>query len=367
LWRRHFASNLVRMRDLRTAGLINAAQQQCAEPIFLYMKTTRRLSLQRIDDAAGEIDDVFRETPQFQCEPLSARLGCALTLKVETLNPIRSFKGRGASFLVSELLRGGQRPTLVCGSAGNFGQALAYACRRHGLRLIVYAAHSANALKVERMRALGAEVRIDGEDFDAAKAAARDWAEANDARLVVDGREPAISEGAGTIARELLAHGNRFDAILVPLGNGALINGIALWTKAVWPTTRIIGVCSSGARAMAESFYSGTPQTRDSRTLCDGIAVRVPIPESLADMTGLVDDVLCVDDLSTLEAMRLLHRHAGLVIEPAGAIGVAALLSAAHPFLGSNVATVLCGGNLTPEQVQAWLGSTLPSAQEHHP
>src|SRR5262245_61514322 len=126
----------------------------------------RRITLERIEEAARRIDPVFLDTPQYVCEPLGDELGCRLALKVETLNPIRSFKGRGADWLVQHLSPGA---ALICASAGNFGQAMAYACRARSVSLTVYAAESANPLKIERMRAMGARVVLAGADFDAAK------------------------------------------------------------------------------------------------------------------------------------------------------------------------------------------------------
>jgi len=128
------------------------------------------ISVDRIEEAATLIDPVFRDTPQFVCEPLSDRLGVATVLKVECVNPIRSFKGRGTDYLLHRL--GPQPNGLVCASAGNFGQGMAYAARKRGTRLTVFAAISANPLKVDRMRALGAEVMLEGQDFDDAKAGA---------------------------------------------------------------------------------------------------------------------------------------------------------------------------------------------------
>jgi threonine dehydratase/peptide deformylase len=313
-----------------------------------------RLSLERIAEAARFIDPVFLRSPQFVCEPLTERAGCRLTLKVETVNPIRSFKGRGADYLVGKLVERGQRAPLVCASAGNFGQGMAYACRKHGLPLVVFAARGANPLKLARMRALGADVRIAGEDLEDAKQTARAWAAEQAARFIEDGFEPEISEGAGSIAVELLAHGDAFDVIVVPLGDGALLNGIARWTKAASPSTRVIGVCSRGAPAMVEAWRRGPGEPIASArvdTIADGIAVRAPIAASLHDMRGTVDDIVEVDDDALLEAMRLLHAHAGLVTEPAGVAGLAALL-AGHIDVGAGrVATVICGGNTTNEQL----------------
>lgn len=320
------------------------------------VRPSHRLSLASIAAAAGGIDPVFTRSPQYDCEALSDSLGCSALLKFELLNPIRSFKGRGADWYVQQRLADGRSDALVCASAGNFGQALAYACRARGIALTVFAAENANPLKLERMRALGAQVRLHGIDFDSAKQAAREQAALIGADFVEDGREPAISEGAGSIAVELLRDDPALDALLVPLGNGALLNGIARWSKACAPATRVVGVVSSGAPAMAQSWRAGHRVFgQQVATIADGIAVRVPVDEALADMRGLVDDVIEVDDAFLVEAMRRLHRHAGVVVEPAGAAGIAALIAQRDTWAGRRVASVLCGGNLSSQQIRQWL------------
>lgn len=313
---------------------------------------TRRVRLDRIQAAVQLMDPVFLGSPQYECEPLGRELGLRSVLKVETQNPIRSFKGRGADLFVAR--EAGGEP-LVCASAGNFGQAMAYACRARGIALTVFAAENANPLKVERMRALGADVRLAGGDFDAAKAAARSYAERTGRRFVEDGREPAIAEGAGTLALELIAAEPELDTVVVPLGNGALAAGVGTVFRALAPGVRVVAAAATGAPAMAWSLRDGRPtETQRVDTIADGIAVRVPVPEALTDLDGLLDEVRLVDDDAILRAMRLAHQHAGVVVEPAGAVGIAALLERAAG-LGARVATVLCGGNLTPEQMQAWL------------
>jgi threonine dehydratase len=318
-----------------------------------------RIALTDIAAAPSRIPREFRDTPQYVCEPLGDALGATLTLKVETANPIRSFKGRGASVLISRLIEAtgtSPRTPLVGASAGNWGQALAYACRTAEWPLVLFAAESANPLKVERMRGLGAEVRLAGEDFDAAKQAAEAFAAAQGWRMAVDGRDVDASVGAGTIGYELCASGASFDAVLVPLGNGALLTGVGRWIKAASPGTRVIGVQARGADAMERSWRTGTlvfPERID--TIADGIGVRVPIASAVADMRTTVDDVVLVDDAALMEAMRLLHRHAGLVVEPSGAAGVAAMLVAPAAYRDMRVATVVCGGNLTPAQMSTYL------------
>ena len=303
-----------------------------------------RLSLERIAKAARVIDPVFRATPQFRLEAIEEALGCAeLTLKVETINPIRSFKGRGTDFLLREM---GESVPLVCASAGNFGQGLAYAGRTHGVPVTVFAAETANPMKIERMRALGAEVKLAGQDFDAAKDAAREYAAQRRERYVEDGREVAIAEGAGSLAVEFAAV-DRYDAMLIPVGNGALITGVGRWMKQARPEVRIVGVCAAQAPSMQLSFARGAAiETATAHTTADGIAVRVPVPEAVADLAGVVDEMLLVSEDSLTRAVDMFHRGAGLIAEPAGAAGLAALLEHRHQWRGARVATILCGANV---------------------
>jgi threonine dehydratase len=318
-------------------------------------QTASRLSIERIEEAARVIDPVFLRTPQFVCEPLGDELGVRLALKIETLNPIRSFKGRGADYCVSQL---SADERLVCASAGNFGQAMAYACRKRRLGITIYASANASLLKIERMRSLGASVVLHGEDFDAAKLEAKSFASQAGARMVEDSLEPATGEGAGTMGLELLAFPKRFDALLVPLGNGAMLAGVARVLKAYSPETRVIAVQAAGAPAMTESWRAGRVIVHEKmQTIADGIGVRVPVPEALKDISGLVDDAVLVRESSILEGMRLLHRHAGVVSEPSGAVGLAAILEQPETFRGQLVGTIVYGGNLTEEQMREWLWS----------
>lgn len=312
-----------------------------------------RLSLERVERAAGVIDPVFLHTPQFVCEPLGGELGVRMALKIETLNPIRSFKGRGADLLVSQVAPG---TPLVCASAGNFGQAMAYACRKRGVSLTVYAGTTANPLKLERMRALGARVILYGEDFDAAKSEARRAAQESGVRFVEDGLDVETLEGAGTIGLEWLGFPEPLDALLVPLGNGALFTGVVRVLKARSPQTRVIAVQAAGAPAMVESWRAGRVVVHDRiDTIADGIGVRVPIPQAVDDLRGLADDAVLVTENAIVRGMRLIHRHAGIVAEPSAAIGIAALLEHPEAFRDELVGTIVCGSNLTGEQMERWL------------
>jgi threonine dehydratase len=312
-----------------------------------------RLSVERIEQAAGIIDPVFLNSPQFRAEPLEQELGCRVVVKVETLNPIRSFKGRGTEYFTA-MLDG--HPHLVCATAGNFGQGLAFAARKRRLPLTIFASVTANPLKVERMRALGADVRLVGEDFKAAHSAARVFAAESGAKLIEDGRIPAITEGAGTIGMELLRWPEPFDAILVPLGDGALLAGVARWVKAHQPATQMIGICASGAPAMERSWRARQAQELGrTETIADGIAVQSPYPEAVADLVGLADDILLVEDHTLVLAMQQAHRELGVVLEPSGAAGLAALVTYRERFKGQLIGTILTGGNVTAEQMREWL------------
>ncbi len=310
---------------------------------------------ERCEDAYKQIDSVFLNTPQFASEAFSPRIAGRVTLKIETINPIGSFKGRGTYYLFckksQELNKG-----VVAASAGNFGQGLAYAARVHKTSCTVFAPLNANPLKIEKMKSFGAEVVLTGKDFDEAKSEAKEWSQKKGIYFVEDGREQEIAIGASTIAFELLKTKESYNVIIVPLGNGSLINGIAKLTKATSPGTQVIGVCAAGAPAMAESYKSRSfVECSSVSTIADGIAVRTPVKEVLPDLYEFVDDVVLVSDEQLREAMRDVYRSHRLTIEPAGVAGLAAVLCDKERFYGKSVAVPLCGSNLTDEQIKSWL------------
>jgi threonine dehydratase len=298
------------------------------------------LSLARMAAGAGEIDPVFLRTPQFLDERLSATLGREVVVKVETLNPIGSFKGRGTWLLAGAL---DPARTWVCSTAGNFGQGLAYAARTRRASVHAFVSPDVPEAKVAGMRALGARVEV----VERPGTAAREHAAASaDRVLVVDGRGPEMAEGAGTIGLELQAAG-RFDSAVVQLGDGALISGVARALKAAAPETRIIGVCATGAPAMARSFAAGhAVSTPGTDTIAAAMAVSEPVPESLARVLALVDDVVLVDDDDLRSAQRLVAASLGVLVEPAGAAGVAALARHRDRLPGRRTAVLLTGAGL---------------------
>jgi threonine dehydratase len=298
------------------------------------------LSLERIEEAARVIDPPLLNTPQFSDPTLSEALGREILVKMENVSPIGSFKGRGADYFVSGLERRNER--LVTATAGNWGIGLAYAGRRHGQGVEIFAGASAQPGKLARMRALGANVTAVAGGADEVNAAARDFAERESGcRLVSDGEPAAVAEGHGTIAIELL-RSRTLDAVVVQVGDGALIGGVACWLKAQSPQTRVVGVCASGAPAMKLSIDAGRPvRTGSPTTIAGGLAISEPIPASLERLRALVDEMVLVDDDDIRVAMALIADTIGVLVEPSGAAGVAALQRHAVP--GERIAVLLTG------------------------
>ena len=219
------------------------------------MQEQSPLSAARIEQARGLIDPVFLNMPLVSDPGLDRDLGIRIHLKIELDNPIRSFKGRGTGFFVATGLPAGV--PVVAASAGNFGQGLAYNARKRGHAVTVFAARGANTTKIDAMRRFGAEVIVDGADFDEAKALAQAHAERLGQVFVEDGAVASIAEGAGTIAAEVTDALAGIDAFIVPLGNGALATGVGCWLKAASPKTKVIAVVAEGAACMALSWREG--------------------------------------------------------------------------------------------------------------
>jgi threonine dehydratase len=308
-------------------------------------------TVEEIERAARGLDPVFADSPLLRGTALDRDTGARVALKVETLNPIRSFKGRGAVTWTREA--GGDAPGIVCASAGNFGQGLAYAARGAGIPCHVFVGRTANVAKIDAMRAFGARVETGGDDYDAAIATARAFAEDSGLRFVQDGRDRWIAAGAATMARELTEGGVVPDVALVPVGNSALILGVAVWLRHRNPDVRVIGVCAEGAPAPALSWRARAPVASERvATVADGIGVREPFAESVAGMLELVDDMVLVSEAQLRASVRYLAETTGLLVEAAGAAGVAALLADAA-YGGAHVFTPLCGANLPPGAL-AW-------------
>ena len=273
-------------------------------------------------------------------EGLSARLGVPVIVKIETVNPIRSFKGRGTWVAVRALAAAGSigpAEPVICASAGNFGQGVAYAARALHIPAVVFVSRRANRAKVARMRALGAEVVEIGEDFDDARGASETAARDGVGCLLVDGEDPRISTGAATLALEItdaVEDGTLPSpaVVAVPVGNGALINGVGAWLRSAAPGCRVVGVQAEGAAAMTLSWRAGRPiDTPSVTTYADGIASRIAIPAAVELMTGRVDEMRLVSDEALHSAQAELTSELGITLEGAAAASWAGLLAGPRP------------------------------------
>jgi threonine dehydratase len=294
------------------------------------------LTPEAIRAAAAVIDPVFTGSPQYVHDGLSGRLGVPVVVKVETVNPIRTFKGRGTWVAIHGLAgegRIGPDQAVVVASAGNFGQGVAYAARALRIPAVVFTSRNANRAKVARMRALGATVIEDGDDFDDARGASETYAIETGAELLVDGDDPRIATGAATLALEV-TEGIAAGALppiavaSVPVGNGALIDGVGSWLRHASPATRVVGVQAEGADAMTRSFAAGRPIDSDrADTYADGIASRVAIPRAVELMFGRVDEMRTVSDAALHAAQAELTDALGITVEGAAAASWAGLLA----------------------------------------
>ncbi|HXG39310.1 MAG TPA: pyridoxal-phosphate dependent enzyme [Candidatus Limnocylindrales bacterium] len=307
-----------------------------------------------VEHARTVVDPVFLDSPQFVHDELTAAAGRVVVVKVETVNPIGAFKGRGTwaalAGLVGEGTVGPERPVVVA-STGNFGAGVAYAGRALGVPVVVFAPRVAPVRKLERIRRLGATLVQAGDDFDAARAAAARFAAEGPGELLVDGQDPRIALGAGTIAAELTdaARTGRLPApaaIYVPVGNGSLIVGLGTWLCAALPGCRVVGVQSEAAPAMTLSWRAGRPvETPTAATFADGIATRVPVPEAVAAMRDRVDDMVLVSEEALRAAQAALTAALGVTVEGAAAASWAGLLADPAPPDGPAV-VVVTGSNV---------------------
>jgi threonine dehydratase len=218
------------------------------------------------------------------------------------------------------------------------------------------ASRTANPLKLRQIVAFGADLRLDGEDIEDARLLAREIAAADRAYLVEDSLNLATCEGAATIGLELVRDDPELDVVLVALGGGALASGVGYVVRSHAEHAKVIGIQPAGAPAMALSWRQGTVvETNRIETIADGVAGRCPIPAVLDDLRVVLDDVILVGEDSIKVGMRMLYEHAGLVVEPSAALGVAAVLEEPERFAGRRVTTIVCGSNVGPTDYARWV------------
>jgi threonine dehydratase len=304
-------------------------------------------STEDIRRAAEAGREVIRETPVLTSRTVSERAGRTVVLKAENLQRTGSFKLRGALAKIASL--GDRcRDGVVTGSAGNHGQAVAYAARARGVHCEVFMPESAPVAKADAASGLGAAIRLGGATVEDSLAAARERATTGGLVFVHPFDDPEVIAGQGTLALELLDQVPDLACAVVPVGGGGLISGVAIALKSARPEVRVIGVQVDACAPFPASLAAGeVVEVPAALTIADGIAVKRPGGLTLELIQNWVDEVVVVPEDDVAEAMVLLLERAKLVVEGAGAVGVAALLAGRVPECGEGTtAVILSGGNV---------------------
>ena len=297
------------------------------------MKTeTAPPTLADIEEARKRLVGIARETPVYSSETFSRMAGCDVLLKAENLQRTGAFKVRGAFNRITTLSAGERSAGVVAASAGNHGQAVAWAARAAGIPARIYVPQDAPMAKVEACRTYGSELVMGGELFEDALAAAQADVDETGATFVHPFEDPVVIAGQGTIGLELAEQVPEAETVVIPVGGGGLASGIALALRATRPDLRIIGV-----QAGLNGF-----------TIADGIFVKQPGELTMSILDDVLDDLIDVDDELISQAIVLLLERTKLVVEGAGAVGVAALLGGKVGGGSGPVAIVLSGGNIDP-------------------
>ncbi len=306
------------------------------------------IALNEIEAAKKRIKKVVTQTPFAFAPLLSKRSGYDVYLKKENLQVTGAFKIRGAFNKIAKLPDEEKRVGVVAASAGNHAQGVAFSSHYFNIPATIVMPENTPLTKVNGVKSFGAEVVLHGANYDEAYLYAVEYAKKNKKSFVHPFADEDVMAGQGTIALEILEQTDDLDAVIVPIGGGGLIAGIASAIKQIKPSIQVIGVTAAGAPAMKRSFELGKPvDSTEVRTIADGIAVRDTSAKTLDIILETVDDIVEVDDEEIADAILFLLENQKLLVEGAGAVGVAGLLYEKFDIpTGSKIAIVLSGGNI---------------------
>ncbi|MEI7024318.1 threonine ammonia-lyase [Paenibacillus sp. y28] len=304
------------------------------------------MTLEQVLRARFRLSGHIHRTPLQLCRSLSEMTGCNLYTKLENLQKTGAFKIRGAFNKVADLMQQGPVRGIVTASAGNHAQGVAFAARHFGIPATVVMHESASSAKVRATESYGSRVLLHGCNYDEAYEEARRLAAADGLRFVHAFDDAAVISGQGTIGLELLEDLPEVDTVVVPVGGGGLISGIATALKSLKPSVRIIGVQPEGASSGVSSWRSGSRVSIEKPgSIADGLAVKTPGELPLACMLELVDDMVTVSEEQILSAMAVLLERTKMLAEGAGAAALAAVLNE-KAVCGTNTAVIVSGGNI---------------------
>jgi threonine dehydratase len=303
-----------------------------------------------VEQAAADLARYLTPTPLQYSRAFTAKAGCHVHLKIEAVQPIRAFKVRGALNKIIRLHPEQRSAGVITASAGNHGQGVAYGAMVFQIPATVYVPESANPLKVEAIKRMGGRVVQAGRTYQDAYLEAMRANERSPATFVHAFDDVDVICGQGTVGVELLDQLPEFDTVLVPVGGGGLIAGIAAYLKPRRPSLRIVGVEPAGADALYRSLQAGHIVSLDRvQTMADGLAASAPGEINFEIARRFVDEVLVVEEAEMLRAIRLYFEWEHLLAEPAGAAALAALLYHYRPSPSERVVVLLSGANITDE------------------
>jgi threonine dehydratase len=301
--------------------------------------------------ARQRIAPYLRPTPLYRYPALDALAGAQVWVKHENHQPVGAFKVRGGVNLVSQLSEDERRRGVIAASTGNHGQSVAYAADLFGVRAVICMPEEANPVKVESMRALGAEVVFWGADFDEAREHCEALAIEQQYRYIHSGNEPALVAGVATYTLEILQTRPGIEVIVVPIGGGSGAAGACLAAKAIRSSIEVIGVQSEAAPAAYRSWRAGALVEDTTGTFAEGLATRTAFELPQQVLRDLLDDFVLVSEEALRSATRLMIEKTRNLVEPAGAAALAAVLREPGRFEGRRVAIVCSGGNISPAQL----------------
>lgn len=303
------------------------------------------VTLADVQRAAGILHGAVMQTACEKSRTLSMQFGCEIWLKFENLQFTASYKERGALNKLMSLSEATRKSGVIAMSAGNHAQGVAYHAQRLSIPATIVMPATTPTIKVENTRALGAQVILHGASFEEAAEFALKHGETHGLTFIHPFDDPAVIAGQGTIALEMLAQVPDLDTLLVPIGGGGLISGVAVAAKALKPDIRIVGVEAKLFPSMYNAVY-GKDLPVGGDTLAEGIAVMRPGKITRTLVETLVDDIVLVSEADLERALTLLLTIEKTVVEGAGAAGLAALVAGGARFRGSKAGIVLCGGNI---------------------
>ncbi|MDF2928542.1 MAG: L-threonine ammonia-lyase [Anaerospora sp.] len=307
------------------------------------------LTLSQIKEALQRIRPLVHKTPLQSCRTLSEMSGKNVYLKLENMQKTGSFKLRGAANMIYGLQAKDAGRGIICASAGNHAQGVAWAAKARNIPAVVVMPSHAPHAKVRATEAYGAKVYLHGASYDDAYAYALQMQQQEQMKFIHAFDDEAVMAGQGTIALEIMAKLFDVDAIVAPVGGGGLLAGIAVAVKEHNPKIKVIGVQAAGAAAMAQSLKQGSIIGLNTvQTIADGIAVKRPGDLTFQYIKKYVDDIVTVTDEEIQEGMLYLLERGKLTAEGAGAAGVAALLAQKLRVTAKNMAVLVSGGNVDP-------------------